>query len=196
MEIDNWINSSRPAFLQASLQEIKKCVNCGSVFISDNSCDSCGFQFHFDPLGEPLGDRSYFSLKEDYLSEIRFKIGSKKNIFQGYLRKIVRRFELLCCYFSKENLELDLNKNGYFVEFIFLITELCNVYDHDFVVENLKTIQNIEIQRYCVQVVRSTKQSQYESKQRDSASILKYLAYAIATVIIVTISLAAYPLLF
>lgn len=47
-------------------ESLKRCPKCASFFLSDTACESCGYQLGYDGLGAPLGDRSYYSLMENY----------------------------------------------------------------------------------------------------------------------------------
>lgn len=59
--------SNQTSFHQSPDQNlILKCPKCGSVFIEDNICESCQYNLDFNPLGEPLGYKSYFELVKDY----------------------------------------------------------------------------------------------------------------------------------
>jgi methionyl-tRNA synthetase len=55
------------ALSQESLSPVQRCPKCGSVFITDLECESCGLQFELDRLQDPFGERSYFRIKERVL---------------------------------------------------------------------------------------------------------------------------------
>ena len=86
--------------LNKSLQkEIKKCPSCGSVYVEDNFCESCSFQFDFDKIGAPLGERSFYSLQEDFLKNLNWaeKFLDTNNYFlkqksTSYQRKLLFRY--------------------------------------------------------------------------------------------------------
>ena len=52
--------------LPDSGRPIKKCFSCGSIYITPKECESCGLQFRLHELGEPLGPRSFFTLRENF----------------------------------------------------------------------------------------------------------------------------------
>ena len=53
-------------FQDSSLIDIKRCLSCGSVFVTENECESCGKQFHQKLVGTPLGDKSFYFLKKTH----------------------------------------------------------------------------------------------------------------------------------
>jgi len=77
--------------------KIKKCPKCSSVFINETSCEACGALFE-KVLGSPLGDKSFFSLQENYQNEIRHMkynplfIDYKSQTFIDYGFSLKRRF--------------------------------------------------------------------------------------------------------
>lgn len=84
----------------------QSCPKCGSIFITSSFCESCGLQFSFDRLGEPFGERSFFCIKEDFEDKFKlryflFKLGLSKRDehIERYKTKLLRRFEVLSCYF-------------------------------------------------------------------------------------------------
>src|SRR5690606_40410488 len=48
----------------------KTCSHCGSVFITDNECESCGRQFNKELLGAPGGEKSFYALRERYRKDV------------------------------------------------------------------------------------------------------------------------------
>ena len=84
----------------------KLCPKCHSVFVTKERCESCGYQFWVNLLGSPFGERSFFELKSDYLSGLRFgerflpqKIVFSRKKHKRFLRSLKRRFEVLAQYF-------------------------------------------------------------------------------------------------
>lgn len=87
----------------------KVCPVCSSVFVTKKECESCGYQFWIDLLGEPFGDRSFFVLSDDFeldkpwffklLSDERV---SRHKLTRKYRRALLKRFEVLVGYFFDE----------------------------------------------------------------------------------------------
>lgn len=57
-------HSSDFALAQETRSLVKRCPKCQSVFVTDEECESCGLQLQLDRLQAPLGERSYFGIKE------------------------------------------------------------------------------------------------------------------------------------
>ena len=96
------------------IQVKKSCPKCGSLFVTKKECESCGFQFWIDLLGEPFGERSFFNLRDEFHHTntwyYRFAfLDSVKNsqVARRYKRSLYKRFEILCGYFFDE---VDQNK--------------------------------------------------------------------------------------
>lgn len=105
------VNPVRP-FERLKVQ--RTCPKCGSYFITKKECESCGFQFWIDLLGEPFGEKSFFSLKDDFEHQYSwyyrfFFLNSVRNskVVKRYKRSLLKRFEVLCGYFFDE---FDQNK--------------------------------------------------------------------------------------
>jgi len=45
----------------------KLCPSCKSYFLTDDECQSCGFQLKFDRIGKPFGERSFYYYKHNYI---------------------------------------------------------------------------------------------------------------------------------
>lgn len=82
--------------------EIKKCPKCSSVFVTDDECESCGFQFGINYLGEPLDEKSFYSLQENYVNELKRSYFSStiKKLTANYLRAVLHRFDVLVEHFT------------------------------------------------------------------------------------------------
>lgn len=113
-------------------EPVRKCPKCNSVFISDMECESCNYQLHFDLLGEPLGLRSFYTLKENYwndlssVSKIHHSFEKKSNVkYESYKRKILLRYNVLLDYFYDSSRSLmDTNRALFLQELKDTILEL------------------------------------------------------------------------
>lgn len=129
LNTDPRIGSS--SFLQKPQREIQKCPQCESVFLDNNECESCGYQLGFDFLGDPLGEKSFYSIRENYwenlgpiskLHEDLESLDQKK--FKRYQRKLLFRYNVLLDYlYDKSEFRLN-DRNLYLQEFTDLIIEL------------------------------------------------------------------------
>lgn len=127
MEINKPLKTKTPAQPFNPIS-INRCQQCGSVFITDKECEGCGFQFGKDHLGEPFGEQSYYTLKDDYFhgyskfSLILLSLGYLQNTkkMKKYQRILERRLDVLIEYlFTK----LDVDKERRRL-FLFETTEL------------------------------------------------------------------------
>ena len=85
---------------------IKRCPQCKSLFITDLQCDSCGLQLTTDLLGDPFGEKSFYSIKESYWAEksgmIRAWHGLERKdskCTKRYVRRLGHRYEILLDFF-------------------------------------------------------------------------------------------------
>ncbi|MBL6991467.1 MAG: hypothetical protein ISR65_16910 [Bacteriovoracaceae bacterium] len=114
----------------------KKCLKCKSLIINKSRCEVCGIQFEFDKLGDPLGERSFFTKKNDYWDNqskiirnypiLEWKQSTK---VKKYKRSMFNRLEILVEYFiNPYNLTGDrYNENArtlYFYELNSIIKEM------------------------------------------------------------------------
>ncbi len=116
-----------------SLDKIKKCPKCGSVFCTEDFCESCGFQFRTEELGAPFGPKSFYELHDSFWSHDSLEILSpelslsirNKEVFKIYKRALVKRYNLLLKHFSvlKES-GLPLKEDPYWVELRDILTEI------------------------------------------------------------------------
>ena len=47
-------------------EEIKKCPNCNSIYITDDECESCKYQLKYDRLGGINSPRGFLELRDEY----------------------------------------------------------------------------------------------------------------------------------
>lgn len=110
----------------------KVCPKCGSLFVTKKECESCGFQFWVDLLGEPFGVRSFFTIRDDFTHQYAwsyrfaaFKWGKDRDHIRKYRRALNKRFEILCGYFF-DNFDADKERRRLF---LFEASEIMNEYN-------------------------------------------------------------------
>ncbi len=116
---------------------IKRCVHCGSVFITDSECESCGRQFSYEWIGTPLGQNSLYSLRQQYQKQLDYKQKILSFFWQessaltlAYRRKLLRRFSLLLDYLTnKDYADIDQHNtiSLFTIELKDLVEEMMNV---------------------------------------------------------------------
>ena len=119
------------SLLPKPLKEIQKCPECSSVFLDNNECESCGLQLGFDFLGDPLGEKSFYTIRENYW-EVLGPVGKlhleletlDKKKFEKYQRKLLFRYNVLLDYFYNRTSQNFDSRNLYLQEFTDLIIEL------------------------------------------------------------------------
>jgi hypothetical protein len=134
-EIDNYeipsSNRKPIIFDTESALETKICSFCGSVFILDTHCESCGVRFNVDLLGQPLDYRSFYFQKDQYWSQKSLFI----RIFPKYERKkakkakryqsfLFQRYRLLLRFFISTPADHSDSRKQYWLELRDLIQEL------------------------------------------------------------------------
>lgn len=132
MELHRDLNqSTNSQILPRPQREIQKCPQCESVFIDNNECESCGYQLGFDFLGDPLGEKSFYTIRENYwmdlgpIAKIHLdfeSFDSKK--FDRYKRKLLMRYNVLLDYFYNQKDYRLSERNLFLQEFTDLIIEL------------------------------------------------------------------------
>lgn len=113
--------------------EIKRCPKCSSVFVDETSCESCGLQLSFNPLGEPLGEKSFYGLVDNYWRDLS-PMGIRMNVLESlgsgltkkYKRSLVHRYQLLLEYFLSSAADYTKTQQNqiYLVELNDLIKEM------------------------------------------------------------------------
>lgn len=176
--------------------QVKKCPKCGSVFCTDEHCESCGFQFRSQELGEPYGPKSFYEIHDTFWShnsleilspELSLKTRNKSNLKQ-YKRALVKRYNHLLKHFSvlKEN-GVALRQDPYWVELRDIITEIafmrlkdeeiwCHSSDESYSTQLIYDIQKIlNEERLEVSRLGQTKASRF-------FFILRLVSYALCAV--------------
>lgn len=108
-----------------------KCPHCASVFVENNRCEDCGKQLQFSVLGEPLGPKSLYALKERYLDSLvglvtLFNSLESKQSKEAleYKRQVYKRFELLIGEFRDQKILGEKEKRLFYLELKSAIEEL------------------------------------------------------------------------
>lgn len=118
----------RQSFKQIGNRKIEVCPKCESIFITNHECESCGFQFRVDRLGEPFGERSFYALRDShvssfpiYLKLMNINLENKKGKkVRKYRHLLIHRFEVLADHFRlNEEMQSDFE-----IELRDLISEL------------------------------------------------------------------------
>lgn len=116
---------------KSHFESIKRCPKCSSVFLTDRECEGCGYQFDYNPLGEPLGDKSFYSIRESYWSQLssleranRSLESKKGEKAKRYISKIILRYNNLLDFFYDSSNQNDANYRLYFYELKDIILEL------------------------------------------------------------------------
>jgi len=111
--------------------DIKRCPRCESVFITETECESCHYQLKFDLLGEPLGERSFYTIREEYLEslgpvakKIDFIELKDKSKIGRYTRKLLFRYNVLLDYFYNVKNDEKTRRKLFLQELKDLILEL------------------------------------------------------------------------
>lgn len=114
-----------------SPQSIKACPKCQSVFITESICESCGLQLSFDPYGQPMGEKSFYAIKDRYLFKMRQRHGMglkameylNPELKKSYLRTLVHRYQTLLSYFAQVK-EVEDRRKYFLIEIKDIIPEL------------------------------------------------------------------------
>ncbi|MBT3586935.1 MAG: hypothetical protein HN509_18635 [Halobacteriovoraceae bacterium] len=97
---------------------IFSCPHCQSVFVTENQCESCGYQFKVDRLGEPYGNRSFFNMfsyqADPYYWLSPGRKSKDKAARSHYLRQLFFRLSKIFDYLFGE-IEADLIKRKHFL---------------------------------------------------------------------------------
>ncbi len=108
------------------------CPKCESTEVENDRCGSCGFDLSFNPLGEPLGEKSFYTFREKYwqtLSELEME---NPKIFQGdvkfkkFMIKVRRRYNNLLDYFYSDESKGDKLRPLYLQELTDIVVEMMN----------------------------------------------------------------------
>jgi hypothetical protein len=113
-----------------AVNEARQCPKCDNYIIEDDNCQACGYNLSFKLLGEPLGEKSFYTVRENYwdslsvLERENFKFFKDEVKFKHYLNKVKLRYnDLLDFFYSQESLQ-DENRALYLHELRDLVVEL------------------------------------------------------------------------
>ena len=113
----------------SSFQEIGKkhnvicCVKCGSYFVENNRCESCGHIQEIDLMGTAFGEKSVFFRKEVFVEERPWYfdyLSQKSQIKTDYVRQYKRFLSMRIKRVIQQYKEAD---NYHKLEFRFLVDE-------------------------------------------------------------------------
>lgn len=141
--------SSHFALTGESVAPVKRCPKCQSVFITDFHCESCGLQFDLDRIEDPLGEKSYFAIKERMIL--------KSSLFGFYVPwlEMVHKKEA---------------RSNYFYRLKALIEELCT-HEDDFRESDTRRIYLLELGLLVGELVMLSKN---EEKTKEDMHMLVY----------------------
>ena len=80
--------------------DLKKCHKCGSVFIEDDFCETCGIRLNNTCTFEPFGNNSFYDLRDDYIEGLGFifrmfpwTLRFEKTYRRTYVRNLLKRYK-------------------------------------------------------------------------------------------------------
>lgn len=135
-------------------EKLKRCPKCASFFLSDTSCESCGFQLDYDALGSPMGERSFYSLMEAYHQDQALHLRLFPRISSGQIKRslkypkrypkevrllsrLTQRFCKISEYFLSEAVGDLSDRKLYLIEWRALCLELLDCYGEAWVSSKL-----------------------------------------------------------
>ena len=108
--------SERLEYLSRPYNFIKKCTNCGSIYVNERECEGCGYQLKDPELGSPVDERSFYSIRDEYKNSQNFFefffLRTKSNKYKDYRNRIIHRYNSLLK--GMESPWTDLDKWNYF----------------------------------------------------------------------------------
>jgi hypothetical protein len=125
-----------PEFTPKIKQSVRVCKKCGSDVITESSCEACGFQLTFDPMGPPMGRKSFYYIKDEFnsrmgtLRKIAMLMEKERYLpLKMYTLKLQRRLDNLLVFFFQMNggHKRPQEKKQYYIELRDLINELCQM---------------------------------------------------------------------
>ena len=125
-------NSNHSYSNKIVLEDLQTCPKCNSLMIEDNICQSCDYNLDYNPLGDTLGEKSFFTLKENYLDSLsRFErenlhLFKNESKFQSYLNKVKFRYNDLLDFFYAEESIQHPERSVYLYELSQVVLEMMN----------------------------------------------------------------------
>jgi len=117
-------------YVQTFPEKIKRCTQCQSIFIENNVCESCGFMMDFCPLGKPLGEKSFYYMKDEYWGSLNPIVQNYPKLerkmsrnYRKYQRSLFHRYKKLLDYFYSLKDQNDLEMKLYLIELRDIIRE-------------------------------------------------------------------------
>jgi len=113
-----------------SISDVEQCPKCQNYLIEEGNCLSCGYNLKFNLLGEPLGDKSFYTIRENYweslslLERENFKLFKDEVKFRHYINKVKLRYNDLLDFFYSEGSIQDEHRALYLHELRDLVLEL------------------------------------------------------------------------
>lgn len=171
-------------FLHTPIKEIQRCKQCDSVFIDNGECETCGYQLNYDFLGDPLGEKSFYTIRETYwenLGPLTRLHGDLEHFdspnFSRYKRKMLMRYNILLDYFYNKDEYRDADRNLYLQEFTDLIIELIK---YDVNEEDLwKNIDESSDLHSIYSIVHKSIESGKEEKSNSTSLLLSIFDYKV-----------------
>lgn len=122
--------SSSFALTREVLSPVACCSKCRSVFITETHCESCGLRFQLDRVQGPLGERSFFGIKESAVEKSKIfgfycswlEKRQKRELLSRYFYRFRALVELLCT--SEDDFRQAETTKHYMLELRLLIEEL------------------------------------------------------------------------
>lgn len=108
------------------------CPKCGHSDIKEDRCQVCEYDLSFNPLGEPLGEKSFYTFREKYWQTLTPLEMENPQIFRGdvkfkkFLVKVRRRYNNLLDYFYSEGSKVDKMRPLYLQELADIVIEMMN----------------------------------------------------------------------
>lgn len=125
------IQTVKPLIPQSAYRPVKRCPNCSSVYLTDDTCEACGRNLFYHPIGEPFGPQSLYGLKERFYHSLPYAVrlfplfeNRKNSKAQSYLRHLNRRFQNLLDALAGDSLNSPVNRRLFYVEIMELMDEL------------------------------------------------------------------------
>lgn len=142
-------------------REVKTCPRCSSYFITEKKCEDCGFVPFEERLGAPFGERSFYTLKENYWLSApawmrRFpKLENKQSRpAKEYKRVLLLRYKHLLDYFATST-GPHPHRIHFYNELKFLVDELLDYpISYDLLIQSLPHLKDERMNPIFEEIVR------------------------------------------
>ncbi len=187
-------SNERMEFLKSTTNLIKKCPNCQSVYLNDKECEDCGYQLLDPDIGEPVDDRSFYSIREFYNEGQnfldRFFLKNRGRKYKEFRNRLIHRYNILLR--AMESPWSDMSKwNYYHFELLDLVRFLSKNPANKIILERI--LSSLQYHPFYQEIKGAmgdeeiTKQPPFLSKNQK-----KFLIFLLSSVILIT----AAPLIF